>query len=66
MSELMRASESAVTTTGDEPVADVALCVEPEGLLVYGDQTAVAKYVAELRGLVSDVIDTAGTHSWCR
>lgn len=62
----MRTSESAVATTGDEPVTDVALCVEPEGLLVYGDQNAVAKYVAELRGLVSDAIDTAGTHSWCR
>lgn len=35
---MVQTSDSAVATTGDEPVADVALCVEPERLLVYGDQ----------------------------
>lgn len=59
MSELARTSGTAVAPGNDTPDNEVALCVEPEGLLVYGNQRAVARYVAELRGLVSDAIDTA-------
>ncbi len=59
MNELARTTGAAVTPIEDEPGTDLALCLEPEGLLVCGDQNVVTKYVAELRGLVSDAIDIA-------
>ncbi len=59
MNELARTMGAAVVPASDEPGTDVALCVEPEGLLVCGDPSAVAKYVTELRELVSDAIETA-------
>ncbi len=59
MNELARTMGAAVVPASDEPGTDVALCVEPEGLLVCGDPSAVARYVTELRGLVSDAIETA-------
>ncbi|NLE82642.1 MAG: DUF4357 domain-containing protein [Rhodococcus sp.] len=41
-----------------EPGSEVAVTVESEGVLVCGDQSAVTRYVAELRSLVSEAIDT--------
>ena len=37
----------------------MAVFTEAEGVLVCGDQNAVARYVAQLRNVVSDAIDTA-------
>ncbi|UTT49887.1 hypothetical protein [Rhodococcus gordoniae] len=59
MNELARTIGAAVAPVERKPGTDLAVCLEPEGLLVCGDQNAVAKYVTELRGLASDVIDTA-------
>lgn len=59
MNELAQMNGAAVTPVEDEPGTEIALCLEPEGLLVCGDQNAVARYVAGLRELASDAIDTA-------
>jgi len=59
MNEPAPVADASVISAGGEPGTELALCVEPEGVLVCGDQKAVAKYVAELRGFVTDAIDTA-------
>lgn len=63
MSELTQLTGGATSSIDDEPGTELALCVEPEGVLVCGNQSAVAKYIAELRGLATDALETADVSS---
>lgn len=59
MSELTGTTGTDIVPVDDEPGTELTLCVEPEGLLVCGDQNVVTKYIAQLRLLTEDAIETA-------